>query len=141
MKSSKFWLAVLVAGVVMNILDYIIYGMWLGNAYFMQNTVLFRQDTNPIWYVIGDFVGVFVFVWVYSKISGSFGPTVQDGVKAGLYLGIFANFPLWILMNLMLNGFPYSLSWISTIYGIIWCMIVGAIVAAVMKKKEAATAA
>ena len=141
MKSGKFWLAVLVAGVVMNILDAIVYGMWLEGAYFKQNTVLFAQDTSMAWYVIGDFIAVFVFAWIFTRVSGSFGSTVQDGAKAGLYLGIFANFPLWIFMHMMFNGFPYSLSWISTIYGVIWYVIAGAVVAAMMKKKEAAPAA
>ena len=137
MKSNKFWLAVLVGGVVANIIDFIVYGMWLQQAYFMQNTVLFRQDTNVAWYVVGDFIAVFIFAWIFTKVSGSFGSTVQDGAKAGLYLGIFANFPLWIFVHLMFNGYPYSLSWINTIYGVIWYVILGAVVAAVMKKKEA----
>lgn len=141
MKNSKFWLAVLVAGVVANVLDYIVYGMWLEGAYFKQNTMLFAQDTNPTWYVVGDFIAVFVFAWIFNKVSGSFGSSVQDGAKAGLYLGIFANFPLWIFIHLMFNGYPYSLSWISTIYGIIWYVIVGAIIAAVMKKGGTSAAA
>jgi hypothetical protein len=141
MKSSKFWLAVLVAGVVANILDYLVYTQWLGPTYMMSNPTLFRQDTNVAWYVVGDFVAVFVFAWIFNKVSGSFGSTVQDGAKAGLYLGIFANFPLWIFMHLMFNGYPYSLSWISTIYGIIWYVILGAVVAAMMKKGGSATAA
>ena len=138
MKSSKFWLAVLVAGVVVNIVDWLFYAQWLGPTYMMSNPALFRQDTNPGWFVFGDFVFVFVFAWIFNKVSGSFGSTVTDGAKAGLYLGIFANFPMQIFMYLMFNGYPYSLSWISTIYGILWYVLVGVILAAMMKKGAAA---
>ena len=141
MKSGKFWLAVLAGGVVGNILDYLVQGMWLSQSYYMQMPDTFSQTPNIAWYVIGDFVAVFVFAWVFNKVSASFGSTPKDGAMAGLYLGIFANFPLWIFMHLMLKNYPYSLSWISTIYGIIWYMIVGYIIATVMKRGTAAAAA
>jgi hypothetical protein len=36
MKSSKFWIAVLAAGVVMNIVDYLTQGMWLTSAIYRK---------------------------------------------------------------------------------------------------------
>lgn len=38
----------------------------------------------------------------------------------------------------MFKGYPYALTWISTISGILWYVIAGAILAAVMKKAPAA---
>ncbi len=141
MKSSRFWLAVVVGGVVANIMDMLVYGQWLSKTYFMNNPSLFNNDPGNIpWYIVGDFVAVLVFAWIYDKVSSSFGTSVGDGAKAGLYLGIFMNFPTWIFMHLMFNGYPYALSWISTIYGIIWYVIVGAVVAAMMKKGSVAAA-
>ncbi len=134
MKSGKFWLAVLAAGVVMNVIDFLVYTQWLGPSYMMTNSVLFKQDTNPIWFVIGDFVSVFVFAWVFDKVSASFGSTLQDGAKAGLFLGVLVNFPTYIFLHLMFNGYPYALSWISMIYGIVWYVVVGTLFAALMKK-------
>jgi hypothetical protein len=137
MKSSKFWMAVLVCGVVANIVDWAFYTQWLGPTYMMSNPILFRQDTNPAWFVIGDFVSVFVFAWVFDKVSSVFGSTPKDGAKAGLYLGILVSFPTYIFMNLMFNGYSYSLSWISTIYGVLWYIGVGALLALLMKKSPA----
>ncbi len=141
MKSSRFWLAVLVGGVVANVMDYLVYGRWLSNAYFMKNPVLFNNDPGNIpWFIVGDFVAVLVFAWIYDRVSSSFGSTPMDGAKAGLYLGVFANFPLGIYMHLMFNGYPYGLSWISMVYGVIWCVVVGAVLAAMMKKGSMAAA-
>jgi len=138
MKSGKFWIAVLVAGIVANVIDYLVYTQWLGPTYMMSNPVLFRQDTNPAWFVVGDFVSVFVFAWIFDKVSSVFGSSVQDGAKAGFYLGILVSFPTYIFMHLMFNGYPYGLSWISTIYSVLWYVMVGAILAAMMKKGKAA---
>jgi hypothetical protein len=77
MKSGKFWLAVLVGGVVANILDWAVYTQWLGPTYMMANPTVFRQDTSPAWYVIGDFISVFVFAWVYDKVASAFGTTLK----------------------------------------------------------------
>ncbi|MEK9137129.1 MAG: DUF1761 domain-containing protein [Bacteroidota bacterium] len=141
MKSGKFWIAVLVCGILANIVDYVVYMQWLGPTYFATNPTLFRQDTSPVWWVIGDFVAVFVFAWVFNRVSSAFGSTVQDGAKAGLYLGIFVSFPTYIFMHLMFNGYPYGLSWISTIYSILWYVVIGALLAVLMKKGQAPSAA
>ena len=72
MKRMSFWLAVVVAGVVMNILDYVLQGVWLTNVYYSKMTDLFNLAVNPAWYVILDFVSVFIFAWVYDRAYGSF---------------------------------------------------------------------
>jgi hypothetical protein len=38
----------------------------------------------------------------------------------------------------MFKDYPYSLAWINTIYGVVWYMIIGAILAAIMHKPLAA---
>jgi len=140
MKSSKFWIAVLVTGVVANVMDYCFYMFWMGPTYMATNP-LFRQDTNPVWFVVGDFIAVFVLAWVLDKVSSSFGSTPGAGAKAGLYLGVLVNFPTYIFMHLMFNGYPYGLSWISTFYGIVWYVVMGAILATMTKKGGATSAA
>ncbi len=138
MKSSKFWIAVLVTGVVANVIDYCFYALWMGPTYMVTNPTLFRQDTNPVWFVGGDFIAVFILAWVLNRVSSAFGATTKDGAKAGLYLGVLVSFPTYIFMHLMFNGYSYDLSWISTIYGILWYVVMGTILAAMMKRGAAA---
>ena len=136
MKTGKFWLAVLAGGVVANILDGLVFGVFFSSA--MANMEIMRHNVNPAWYVVGDFIAVFVMMWFYARVHGSFTEGSKGGATFGLYAGIFASFPLWLFIHLMINGFPYGWSWIFTCYGILWGVIVGATLGSVYKKPVAA---
>lgn len=139
MKSSKFWIAVVVTGVVMNVVDFLVQGMWFGTMIYSKFPDLFSMNPSAMpFYIIGDFITVLVFAWVYDKVYASFGGGAKGGMMAGLYAGVLANFPTWIFAHLTFKGFPYSVSWIFTIYGIVWYIIAGTIVGAMYKKGEAA---
>jgi len=140
MKDSKFWMAVAAAGVVMNIIDFLIQGLVMVPAYYSKHADVFIQTGNPLWFVIGDFLTVFVLAWVYDKVAGSFSTGWKGGSMYGLYAGILVNFPTWIFLHLLLKGFSYKFAWFSTIYGIVWTVIAGAIVASIYEKKTTAPA-
>ena len=72
--------------------------------------------------MIGDFVTVLVFVWVYDRVRWS-RAGVKGGASYALYAGILINFPTWIFAHLLFEGFPYSLAWTWTLVGIGWCVI------------------
>ncbi|MGA9407604.1 MAG: hypothetical protein WBW71_10770 [Bacteroidota bacterium] len=142
MKNSKFWLAVGVAGVALNILDIILQGMVMQNLYYAKHADVFNQATNPVWFVVGDFLSIFILVWVYDKVAGSFSSGWKGGAMFGLYTGILINFPTWIFVHLwLLKGFSYHFAWFSTIYGIVWTVIAGALIAIIYKKAPTAPAA
>ena len=139
MKNSKFWIAVVAAGVAVNAFDFVVHGMVLQNAYYSKMADLFNQPGNPVWFIVGDFVAIFVFAWVYDKVYGSFGGGWNAGAMYGLYVGVLVNFPAGIFFHLMFKGFSYALSWIWMIVGIIWYVVAGAILG-VLYKKEATSA-
>lgn len=141
MKSSKFWIAVVAAGVAANVFDYVVHGMILQNAYYSKLTDLMNQEGNPAFYVIGDFIAIFVLAWVYDKVYGSFGGGPKGGAMFGLYAGVLINFPMGIFFHLMFKGFPYALSWIWMVLGVIFYVMAGAILGAMYKKGELAQAA
>ena len=92
MKSGKFWIAVLVAGIVANVLDYVVQGHVLTGMYYSKMTDVFRQDMTIGWLVFGDFVAVLVLAWVYDKVASAFGGGVKGGACCGFYLGVLVNF-------------------------------------------------
>lgn len=140
MKSGKFWIAVMAAGVVANILDYLVQGMWLTNAVYSLHPETFNPDANPVWYIVGDFVTVLVLAWVYDKVYGSFSGGAGGGALYGFYAGVLVNFPTWIFIHIFIKGFSYGTAWIWTIYGIVWAVIAGAVIGAIYKKGLAAAA-
>lgn len=124
MNIKKFVTATLVIGVVMNILDFVVQGNLLAGYY---TSGAFRQDAPIAWFVFGDFIAAAVFVWFYARVAQSFAAMPGGGAVFGFYAGVFASFPAYIFLHLMLKDFPYALSWIWTIYGVVWCVIAGAL--------------
>jgi len=139
MKLQKLLVATVVLGVVWNVLDFVVHGMILSGSYYSQLTALFRQDVPIAWFVIGDFIAAFVFVWIFDRLSGGFGGGPKGGATYGLYAGILVNFPTWIFAHLLYVGFPYGLAWIWTIYGIIAFVIAGAVTGTMYKKSTSAS--
>ncbi|HTX18373.1 MAG TPA: hypothetical protein VMG34_06910 [Bacteroidota bacterium] len=139
MKSARFWIAVAVSGVVMNVLDFVGQAMIMTDMYYAKHPDVFLTTTNPAWYVLVDFVTVFVLAWVFTKVAKSFSAGWRGGAAYGLYAGILVNFPTWIMTHLMLKGFSYKFAWFSTFYGIVWTIIAAAVIAAIYPK-EAPTA-
>jgi hypothetical protein len=137
MKNSKFWIAVGVCGFVMNIVDFILQGMVMVPMYYSKHADVFVQSTDPVWYILGDFLTVFVLAWVYQRVADNFKPHWQGGAVFGLYAGILVNFPTWILLHLFIKGFSYKYAWFSTIYGILWTLVAGAVIASIYEKKPA----
>lgn len=134
MNVKKLLLATLAVGVVWNVLDFLVHGQVLAGVFYSKLPSLFRTEMNPAFFVLGDFVGALVFVWVYDRVYGSFGGGPKGGATYGLYGGILVNFPTWMFMYLVFAGFPYALAWVWTIYGIVAGVIAGAVAGATYKK-------
>jgi hypothetical protein len=132
-KNLNCWLAVLIAGIVAVVLDWAVQAKWLASAYYSRIESM-RVDAKPINFIIGDFVAVAVLAWVLTRLSSSFGSGARGGANAGFYLGVLVSFPAYHFIFLTFKGYPYSLTWINTIYGVIWYMIIGAILGAVMRR-------
>lgn len=135
MKNPKFWLAVLVAGIVVNILDMIVMGMMVSPIFEGIESMNPSDESKIIWYVLGDFVAIFVFMLVYDRVYSSFTPGPGGGATFGLYGGLLVGFPTWIFIQMMFKGFPYGLAWGMVFYSLIWGAIAGAVMGAMYKKK------
>ena len=133
MNVKKFLVSTLAVGVVGNIMDFIVQGNILQGMYLSKMAIV-RQDTWLGWFVLADFVTAFVLVWVYDRVYNSFAPGPAGGASFGFYAGVLFAFPTFIVMHLMLVGFPYSLSWIYTVYGVVFYVISGAVAGATYKK-------
>ena len=134
MNVKKLLLATVAVGIASTILDGIVQGQVLQGMYYSKLTSLFRADAPMAGLIGGGFVAALVFVWVYARVCDSFGGGPKGGATYGLYAGVLVNFPTWIFMNMLIVGFPYSLAWVWTIYGIVATVILGAVAGATYNK-------
>jgi hypothetical protein len=128
----KKWLTIgLTLGVVANVLDAVVQGTVLAGYYAGPP---FSQENRIAWLVVGDFIAALVFAWIYLRLAPRTPAGAAGGAIFGLYAGVLVNFPKNIFLHLLIQGFPYALSWIWTFYGIVWYVILGAIAGAMNRK-------
>jgi hypothetical protein len=114
------------------VLDFIVQGNVLAGMY--ASIPIFATNPPIAWLVVGDFVAAFVFAWVYLRFAASVPAGPVGGATFGFYAGVLVSFPQFIFLHLLLNGFPYSVAWIWTVWTIIWYVALGA-VAGLMNKR------
>jgi hypothetical protein len=83
----------LLAGVVLNIVDWLTYGVWLKPDMEAAMTALGKQagamdSAIPLWIAL-DFVSGIGLLWVYAAIRPRFGPGVKTALIAGLAVWFF----------------------------------------------------
>src|SRR5437763_16484421 len=83
----------LLAGVVLNIVDWLTYGVWLKADMAAAMQALGKQpgaldSAIPLWVAL-DFVSGIGLLWVYAAIRPRFGAGVKTAGIAGLAVGFF----------------------------------------------------
>jgi hypothetical protein len=85
---GKVILGGIVGGIVLNIIDYLVNGVWLAPQWMAAASKL--SGANPMsgnaiaGYVVGDFIFAIMIVWVYAAIRTRYGPGAGTGIKASL---------------------------------------------------------
>ena len=110
----------LVAGLVLNVVDYLVYGVWLAPdfAAALQSAGKPGVDSLIPLFVVLDFVYGIALVQLYAAIRPRFGPGPSTAVKAGIFV--------WVLIGLLhaigeapLGLLPMRLYTLGTIVGLI----------------------
>ena len=102
--TGKVLVGGVVAGVVMNVIDFIV-NMFIVGDRMKAETDAFKpglsdqmMSTNTmISYIVMDFVLGFALIWTYAAIRPRFGP----GIKTASYAAIL----FWILAGIFLSGY------------------------------------
>ena len=110
----------LVAGVVLNLVDYVLYGVVLKDQMAAAMTALGKQpmtNAQMPWFVVLDFVAGIFLVWMYAAVRPRFGPGPGTAVRAGLAVwfvaGLLNTLYMWPMglmpQNLMLTTLGVTL--------------------------------
>jgi hypothetical protein len=110
----------LVAGLVLNVVDYLVWGVWLAPDFgaALQSAGKGPPDSlMPLWILL-DFVYGIALVQLYAAIRPRFGPGPGTAVKAGLFVWVISGL-LHALAEGPLGLLPMRLYVIGTVVALI----------------------
>jgi len=99
----------IVAGIVADVLDYVVDGIWLGLRWAAGNKALGLgnfSSNQVLWFNLLGIVGGIALIWLYAAIRPRFGA----GVKTAIYAGL----AVWVVGVLVPN---LSFMWVSGLFG------------------------
>jgi len=124
-----------VAGLVLNVLDFLVQGLLLSGYYVGPS---FRDVNDVLPQLIAlDFVAGAVFVWLYLKLGAATGSGATGGARFGWYAGMLYSFPMFIAMHLLFNGYSFQLAMINTVYQVAAYIVAGLAVGALNRDRRA----
>ena len=93
--TSKVVVSGVVAGIVSNVLGFLLFGLWLAPRFNSEIEaaapgLAARAETGGAmaWTIIGGFVVGFVLAWLYAAIRPRFGPGAKTAIYAGLVVWV-----------------------------------------------------
>ncbi len=135
MNWTKAVIAGVVGGIVVNLYSGLMHGVIMSQTY--TEYTIFAMDTNPIWFfVVSISIGV-AGALLFGKTRGAWGAGVKGGVMFGFFIGLVSFFGQFY-SPLVINGFPYFLSWCWGGISLIGWMIFGAVAALLYKEAKTA---
>jgi hypothetical protein len=106
MNTKKVLFGGFVAGVVMNVIDWIVNGYLLAARMKAESDAFkpglsdqMMQGSAVIGYIVMDFVLAFALVWTYAAIRPRFGP----GIKTASYAALL----FWLLTMIFMSGYMH----------------------------------
>ncbi|HET7152450.1 MAG TPA: hypothetical protein VFJ29_01695 [Candidatus Kapabacteria bacterium] len=137
MSAKHLLLGTLILGVVGNIFDMIVHGMLLGPTYAGIEAMASKESMNPAFFVLFDFIGAFLFTWVYGKVQSSFEKSPKGVMMYGVLAALLISIPGMLFEAVMYKGFPMwlSIAWIAA--AIVKLSILGYILGMLVKPKKA----
>jgi len=109
---SKIAIAGVVGGIVHTLANYVMHGMIMANTYSKYPEVFRQVDNQPAVYwffVIGVLVGIMACA-LFAKTRSSWDDGFMGGAGFGFSVGLVVFF-LQFYPTLVIEGFPYYLSW------------------------------
>ncbi|RMF64715.1 MAG: hypothetical protein D6743_09005 [Calditrichaeota bacterium] len=125
MNWSKAVIAGVVGGIVVSIYNFVMHGVIMGSTY-SKYSAFTQQEANPVWFfVVAIAIGI-AGAMLFAKSRTTWGAGVKGGITFGFFVGLIAFFAQFY-SPLVINGFPYFLSWCQGGIALIGWMVYGAV--------------
>jgi hypothetical protein len=119
------------AGVATTIIDFVQHGMIMGPTYQKLDTVFSQTQANPGWFVLVAVVICFFAALLFARTRGSWAPGWKGGLVYGFFLGLVVFFQ-GFYDPLVIDGYPYYLSWCEGGMAMIDSLAAGAVAGAII---------
>jgi hypothetical protein len=130
---KKVFIGFVVTFILLEVLDILVHGVILMNAYQATQSVWRPDMMQKMWILhIVKIVVAFLIAFIFSK--GYEGKGIIEGLRYGLYMGLLMSIGMAYGTYAMI-AIPYSLALQWFIYGVIEYIIVGVALALVFGKK------
>ncbi len=131
MNWTKLLIAGVAAAIALWLADFVMHGLILGPTY-AKYPIFSQEQANPLLFL---FVALFIALaaaLLFAKSRPCWGAGVKGGVTFGFFVGLVLFFPNFYY-SLVLEGFPYYLSWCWGGVNVIEFLIVGAVLGLIYK--------
>ena len=131
---KKAIIAGVVAGIAMNIAEFIMHAVIMASTYAKYPEVFTQEGDNPIFFTL-------VALCISISAAILFGKTRQswaDGFKGGATYGFFLGMPFFFVRfydALVYEGYPYYLSWCQGTINLIVIMIAGGVMGLMYRRE------
>jgi hypothetical protein len=129
----------IVAGIVADVLSFLVDGVLLGNQWNAGMSALGRPMLAPsqwIWFDVFGLIGGIVTIWIYAAIRPRLGPGIKTAVCAGVAVWIVGTL-LPNLSFMSVTGLFAHRLMVGTTVGAFFEVVLGAIAGAALYKESA----
>ena len=133
MNWSRVAIAGVVAGIVRTVYEFILHGMIMSSTYMRYPEVFETEGGGEYWFMILAVLIAIVMASIYARTLKSWSRGLMGGASFGFCLGwVFFFLPFY--SSLVIEGFPYYLSWCWGTIDLIGSVITGAVIGALYKE-------
>ena len=132
MNWTRIALAGVAAGIVTWISDFVLHGIVMAPTYRRLSQVYSQTQANPAWFLLIAFTICFMAALLFARTRGSWAPGWMGGLRFGLFLGLVLFFQ-GFYNPLVIDGFPYYLSWCQGGISMIDSLLAGAVIGSIVK--------
>jgi hypothetical protein len=134
MSWSKAVIAGVVGGIVVTIANFVIHGFIMAATYAKYPIFQVEEPASEVYFpVVAIFIAVPAAI-LFALTRESWAAGIKGGVTFGFFVGMISFFSQFY-NPLVLEGFPYYLSWCWGGINLIGFLILGAVLGMMIKKK------
>jgi hypothetical protein len=132
MNFGRVLIAGIVGGIALNVADFVMHGWIMGETY-AKYPLFSQEQANPLYFtLVAVCIGIMTAV-LFAKTRSAWAEGLMGGVAFGCCVGLISFFPPFY-NSLVLDGFPYYMSWCQGGMNFIGFVVLGAVLGLLYKK-------